>query len=162
MGKESYDGLNPEQLEQLQAFDKNTRSSAAKLGLVRRAIRQEASGSQWRNETEQLMAIKYREFFKLFSRLSTESQEALIEKALNFNLKPDTTETEFLELMADLNRYAISLAPKDDPEGEKKPKPKWQEELTDVVDEMQRLKEERKVKNKLKQQEGQKEKSRVN
>ena len=64
--------------------------------------------------------------------------------------------------MADLNRYAISLAPKDDPEGEKKPKPKWQEELTDVVDEMQRLKEERKVKNKLKQQEGQKEKSRVN
>ena len=69
MGKESYDGLNPEQLEQLQAFDKNTRSSAAKLGLVRRAIRQEASGSQWRNETEQLMAIKYREFFFFFSRL---------------------------------------------------------------------------------------------
>lgn len=162
MRKESYAGLSEEQRSELEAFDKGVRGSATKLGLARKAIKNETPGFQGKTEMEKLMLVKYREFFKLYARLSEESQEALINKASDVVLTSNITEKEFLGLMADLNRYALSLAPEDDPEGEQKQDPKWQDELKGVVDEMQRLKAERKAQKKLNEQEKPKGSQRVN
>lgn len=143
MGNQSYEGLSDEQLAEMRNFDRGVRSASTKLGLARRAVITEASRSRGKTEMEKLMTAKYGRFFTLFARLSEESQQALIEKASNFNLKPDGTEREFFELMADLNRYALSLAPEDDPPGELKKEPDWRGELKEVATEMERLKAEK-------------------
>lgn len=142
MSNKNYEGLDEQQRVQLQAFDRETRSSSAKLGLARKAVVEKEKPNLGRDgESIYLMRAKYGEFLDQFSRLSTESQQALIDKAVECNSKPEISGKDFLELMADLNRYVIELASKDDPEGEKIKKPAWKDELGQIVKEMEKIKD---------------------